>query len=74
MGRIILKENAGRIAVTKKGTKHRIIGETAEPLSGNPVVLVDSPYDENNEDYNRTYYGEGTWWMYPAEIIDIVTD
>lgn len=61
-----------KTVITKKGTKHNVIGEKREPLSGNTVILVGSPYDEDNEVYDRTYYGAGTWWMYPSEIAEVV--
>ena len=61
-----------KTVITKKGTKHNVIGEKREPLSGNTVILVDSPYDEDNEVYDRTYYGAGTWWVYLSEIAEVV--
>lgn len=63
--------------------KVRLINETIatiidiknEPISLNKVYLIDKQYKGKYDDeygYNREYYKEGTWFVYPSEIVEKV--
>ena len=59
------------------GTIATIIGIENEPISLNKIYLIDKQYKGKYDDkygYNREYYKEGTWFVYPSEIIEKVSD
>ena len=52
-----------------------IVGIENEPISLNKVYLIDKQYKGKYDDkysYNREYYKEGTWFIYPSEIAEKV--
>lgn len=52
-----------------------IVGIENEPISLNKVYLIDKQYKGKYDDkysYNREYYKEGTWFIYPSEIVERV--
>lgn len=52
-----------------------IVGIENEPISLNKVYLIDKQYKGKYDDrysYNREYYREGTWFIYPSEIVERV--
>lgn len=57
------------------GTIATIVGIENEPISLNKVYLIDKQYKGKYDDkygYNREYYKEGTWFVYPSEIVEKV--
>ena len=52
-----------------------IVGIENEPISLNKVYLIDKQYKGKYDDeygYNREYYKNGTWFVYPSEIVEKV--
>lgn len=57
------------------GTIATIVDIKNEPISLNKVYLIDKQYKGKYDDkysYNREYYKEGTWFIYPSEIVERV--
>ena len=57
------------------GTITTIVGIENEPISLNKIYLIDKQYKGKYDDkygYNREYYKEGTWFVYPSEIVEKV--
>lgn len=63
--------NVGDEVTLINGVKAHIIDVVQEPISQNLVYVVDQPFVGDQDDvfeYNRQYYGDNTFYVYPSEI------
>lgn len=63
--------NIGDEVTLINGVKAHIIDVVQDPISQNLVYVVDQPFVGEQDDvfgYNRQYYGDNTFYVYPSEI------
>lgn len=63
----------GDYVILRDNKEATIVGIEKEPISRNKVYLVDRKYVgkyDKEFGYNRQYYKENTWFVYPSEILD----
>lgn len=59
----------------KDGSKFKLLTVKPEPLTGNIVYIIEGLYTGPNDEkygYVRDYYGEGTSFVYPSEILGVI--